>query len=83
MAQPTFGELRQVLIDLGFQETASPARVRFEQAGTDTIVLLRPYAADDVVDPAALIAVRRLLDEKGVIGREEFDARLRARALAK
>ncbi|HWG47488.1 MAG TPA: hypothetical protein VN688_32295 [Gemmataceae bacterium] len=82
MSEPTFGDLRQVLLGLGFQENPSPSRVRFEHARTDTIVLLRPYAADDVVDPAALFAVRRLLDERGVVGREEFDTLLRTRSLA-
>jgi hypothetical protein len=83
MSQPTFGELRLVLLGLGFQESRFPSRVRFENAKTDTIVLLRPYESDDEVDPAALGAVRRLLDEKGVIGREEFNTLLQARSLAK
>jgi hypothetical protein len=82
VSQSTFGDHRQVLLGLGFQEISSPSRIRFEQATTDTIVLLRPYATDDVVDPAALLAVRRLLDEKGVIGREEFDVLLRGQSLA-
>ncbi len=82
MSQITFGELRQVLQGLGFHEDASPTRFRFEHAGTGTIVLLRPYVEEDIVDPTALIAVRRLLDERGVIGREELDVLLRKRSLA-
>jgi hypothetical protein len=83
MLRPTFGTLRQVLIDLGFRTTTMPAgHIRFDHLPSDTLVILRPYKDDDIVDQGNLQGVRRLLDEKGVVDRNKFDELLRARSLA-
>jgi hypothetical protein len=83
MSRPTFGTLRQVLLDLGFRTRTLPAgHIRFDHAPSDTLVILRPYKDDDTVDQGNLIGVRRLLDEKGVIDRDKFDELLRERSLA-
>jgi hypothetical protein len=81
--RPTFAALKKVLLGLGFEEKESPGPgVVFRHAGSDALVILHPYKANEVVDLAEIVGIRRLLDEKGVIPREEFDELLRARSLA-
>jgi hypothetical protein len=84
MSRPTFGTLRQVLLDLGFQTTTMPkGHIRFDHAPSDTLVILRSYKEHEPVDEGNLVGIRRLLDEKGVIDREKFDELLRERSLAR
>jgi hypothetical protein len=83
VSRPTFAALKEVLLGLGFEEQPSPRTcVVFKHADANALVVLRPYKADEVVDLAEIVGARRLLDEKGVIPREEFDELLRARSLA-
>jgi predicted RNA binding protein YcfA (HicA-like mRNA interferase family) len=83
MLTPTFQTLRQVLLDLGFQMEALPtSHIRFTHPRSETVVVFRPYKEDEAVDQAMLIGVRRLLDERGVVSRDEFDDLLRQQPLA-
>jgi predicted RNA binding protein YcfA (HicA-like mRNA interferase family) len=78
MSGPTFQAVRQVLVDLGFQTTVLPtSHIRFEHSRSKTVVVFRPYEEEEVVDQAMLVGVRRLLDERGVVSRDRFDALLR------
>jgi hypothetical protein len=83
MSNPTFGALCQVLKDLGFQAKAAPQPPAvFEHARSGTLVFLRAHTADEPVDQANLLGIRRLLDERGVVARERFDELLKERSLA-
>lgn len=83
MIRATFSAFRQVLLDLGFQDRSVPgSHVLLEHQGTDTVVLLRPYRDDEFIEPAILVGFRRILDEKGVVGREHFEELLRQQSLA-
>jgi hypothetical protein len=83
MHHPTFHALRQVLLDLGFQTKVLPtAHVRFEHPRSKTVVVFRPYREEEAVDQAMLVGVRRLLDERGVVPRDQFDDLLRQQCLA-
>lgn len=72
----TYGRLRSVLTGLGFQETRNPKRTCLEHAASDTVFLFRPYRANDLVTPAEVVVVRKMLDEKGLLEAEAFEAML-------
>lgn len=70
----TYGELRRVLTGLGFQESSLPKGVSFEHAPSDTLFLFRPHQSSDLVTPAELFFVRKMLDERGLLEPETFEA---------
>jgi hypothetical protein len=81
MRSPAFHALRQVLLDLGFQPKVLPtSHIRFDHPRSETVVVFRPYEEDEAVDRAMLVGVRRLLDERGVVSRDEFDDLLHQRS---
>jgi hypothetical protein len=83
MHQPTLSDLRQVLLGLKFHDRSVPkSHVLLEHGATNTVVLLRPYRDDEVIDPVTLLGISRILDEKGVVSRERFDDLLHQRTLA-
>src|SRR4051812_30893732 len=83
MSRPTFTTLKRVLLDLGFQTRILPGlHVMFEHQSSDTLVILRPYRDDEVIEQGTLAGIRRLLDEKGVIDRSRLDELLREQSLA-
>ncbi|HEY7065704.1 MAG TPA: type II toxin-antitoxin system HicA family toxin [Chloroflexota bacterium] len=71
-------ELEELLVQLGFQLIASvPGSHRaFRHESTDTLVVLKWDQATPVM-PAVVVGTRRLLDEKGIIDKKDFDARTR------
>lgn len=71
-----YGQLRSILTGLGFQETRSPKRVCLEHGESDTVFLFRPYQASDLVTPAEVVIVRKMLDEKGLLEAETFETML-------
>jgi hypothetical protein len=70
----SFATLQHVLEGLGFvkAQTAGPQQV-FEHAPSDSVFLFRAYKPRDKVTPADLIAVRKILDDKGVIEPEALE----------
>jgi hypothetical protein len=81
--QATFAVLRQILLDLGFTMHVQPGVwVRFDHAGSNTWFLFRAHQDDEAVNLPNLVAVRRILDEKGLLGREQFEERLRTQVSA-
>ncbi len=83
MLQATFGVLRQVLLELGFTVEAGPGdQVRFDHAVSDTWFIFRNHKDDEPVNLPNLVAVRKILDEKGLLSREQFEERLRSRLIA-
>lgn len=72
----TYGHLRSVLNELGFEETRRAQGVALKHPGTDTVFLFRPYADHDCVTGAEVFIVRKMLDEKGLLEPESFEALL-------
>jgi hypothetical protein len=69
-----FAELRQFLLDLGFNEQEMEnGHFRFRHARSDTIFHFRPYKPDDFVIEVHYRMVRRILDERGLMNADEFD----------
>jgi hypothetical protein len=72
-----FGGLRKVLLDLGFVETLVPGLyLLFEHAPSGTLLPYRAYRPGDGVSWADLVMTRRLLDERGILGKRELEALL-------
>jgi predicted RNA binding protein YcfA (HicA-like mRNA interferase family) len=83
MVHPTFSDLQHVLLDLGFRDRSVPgSHALLDHPKSETVVLLRPYRDDEIIDGATLLGIRRILDEKGVVSRDRFDDLLRQRAVA-
>jgi hypothetical protein len=83
MLRATFGVLRQLLLDLGFTMHEAPEdQVRFDHVESNTWFIFHRLKDDDEVNLPNLVAVRRILDEKGLMTRNEFEERLRSRVIA-
>jgi predicted RNA binding protein YcfA (HicA-like mRNA interferase family) len=81
--EPTLSDLRQVLLGLDFQDRSVPgSHVLLEHPPTDTVVLLRLYGENEAIDPVTLRGISRILDEKGVVGRQRLDELLHHRSVA-
>jgi hypothetical protein len=77
MASPvTYGQLRAVLSALGFRETRKPQGVALRHAKSDTLFLFRPYQDGDRMQVAEIGHVRFMLDQRGLLEPESFDALL-------
>ena len=72
----SFADLRHFLGGLGFSETAQPTHLVFEHPASGSLLIFRRYRARESVTPANLAAVRKLLDERGLLPADEFDSRL-------
>jgi hypothetical protein len=83
MLQASFAVLRQILLDLGFTTHVEPGvYVRFDHAPSDTWFVFRPHKDEEAVNLPNLVGVRRILDEKGLLAREQFEELLRTRLIA-
>jgi hypothetical protein len=77
----TYGQLREVLLSLGFKESRRGEGIGFEHPESDTLFLFRSYKDADKVQPAEVFHVRELLDARALLGADSFD-RLLTRAPA-
>jgi hypothetical protein len=83
MKGPTLAAVRDVLLQLGFEDCSVAGQFhRFEYPLSDTVVLLPPYKEDDIVSPGNLFGVRVLLDYRGLMSPADFEEALRERSLA-
>ena len=73
----TFAELRQLLKDLGFQETAKDQFPRFEHPASGTVFHYRPYRPDDFVTAMDLARTSYQLNWRGLLPPEAFEDRLK------
>lgn len=74
----TFADLERVLLAVGFVQIPTTGHHKvFRHGETDTIVLLPLVPADTALDDTHLVAVRKLVDERGVIASDAFDGLLR------
>ena len=70
----TFGQLRQLLLDLGFTETVSPkSHVFFAHESSGAEVALPIYRSNRIVLVHHLVTIRMMLDAKGLMEGDEFD----------
>jgi hypothetical protein len=70
----TFAELRQFLRDMQFKEDLFKGEFyRFKHDPSDTEFVFRHYKPMDLVNPGDLMAVRRFLDERGLMDADAFD----------
>jgi len=70
----TFGELRELLREVGFSESAQqPNRIRFEHPATSTVLLFRVYDSSETVNDREMVVVRRQLVDNGLIEGAAFD----------
>ena len=86
MSKPkmTFAKLRKLLLGLGFTMTVTPTSHRFfahEASGAE--IILPNYRSNRIVLPHHLIAVRIMLDAKGLMEADDFDDLVASVSLAK
>ena len=70
----TYGQLRTVLMDMGFRETRRDNGVALKHAISGTVFLFRPYELEDRVQPAELFLVMQELDARDLLEPESFEA---------
>ena len=68
-----FGELRQLLLDLGFREVPGPEQIIFQHEPSDTLFVFRSYRPRDAVADYNLIEVKTMLDARGLMSVEAFE----------
>jgi hypothetical protein len=69
-----FSTLRELLTDLGFvQKNGADAYVVFEHVPSDTLFVFPKYRPREPVREYHLLEVRKHLDERGVLAREDFE----------
>lgn len=70
----TFATLRSFLEELGFSERkGNGSSIIFEHKPSQTVLFFRIYQSLEKVDQTDLVVVRRFLDEKGLMERDEFE----------
>ena len=70
----TFGDLRLLLLELGFREAAMDGNhFRFEHPVTGTVLLFRIYRANEFISERDILVVRRQLVDNGFIELSTFD----------
>jgi hypothetical protein len=75
-SQVTYGQLRTVLSAIGFREVRKPVGIALKHARSDTLFLFRPYNDSDRMQAAEIGHVRFLLDQRGLLEPESFEALL-------
>lgn len=75
-SKATYAQLRAVLSALGFRETRKPQAVALRHRKSDTEFLFRPYRDADRMQVAELDHVRFLLEQRGLLEPESFEALL-------
>ncbi len=69
-----FGHLQRVLSRYGFRMSNAMGSHRvFSRKVDDTILLFPPLRSSDDVDPANLAAAAKVLDERGIATKREFN----------
>ena len=75
-SQITYGQLRRVLSALGFQEIRKSDGIALKHGKSDTLFLFRLYEDGERMQPAEISHVRLLLDQRGLLEPESFEALL-------
>jgi hypothetical protein len=70
----TFAALRTLLDELGFTERkGNGSCLIFEHEPSETVLYFRTYQPREKVDQTDLVVVRKFLNEKGVLARDDFE----------
>jgi hypothetical protein len=70
----TFGQLRRLLLDMGFIETVTPkSHVFFARQTSGAEIALPIYRSNRIVFPHHLVSIRIMLDAKGLMEGDAFD----------
>ena len=71
----TFGQPRQLLMDIGFTETVTPkSHLFFFHQTSGAEIALPIYRMNRVVLPHHIVSIRIMLDAKGLMDGDEFDS---------
>jgi hypothetical protein len=68
-----FRDLRQLLLDVGFQEAAGAREIVFRHEPSDTIFVFRSYRSRDAVAEHNLIEVKDMLEARGLMSQDAFE----------
>ena len=68
-----FRDLRQLLLDLGFQQASRAEEIVFSHEPSDTVFVFRPYRLSDSVTEYNLMEVKRMLDARGLLSADSFE----------
>lgn len=75
----SYAELDWILLGLGFKRTRSAgSEVGYRHAATDTLLVFARHERSSEAKPGDVAAVQRMLEERGILGREDFASRLMA-----
>jgi hypothetical protein len=81
--QATVAVLRQILLELGFtMHVQASDHDRFDHRESGTWFDFRNHKDEEAVNVSHLVVVRRILDEKRLLARDQFEERLRSRLIA-
>jgi hypothetical protein len=72
-----FGDQRQLLLDVGFDEVAGNAEIIFRHEPSETLFVFRPYRAGDAVAGYNLIEVQEMLEARGLMSADTFENQFR------
>lgn len=71
---PSYRDLTRLLLDHGFQmEQIKGSHNLFLHPSSGTTILLPPDCSSRAAMPSQVTAIRRQLDERGVLSRDDFD----------
>ena len=74
----TFGDIRRLLSEYGFVQPPGDGKaVVFEHKPTNTLLFFRPHRLKERADAFCLAMVQKMLDERGILERDEFEDALR------
>lgn len=73
----TYGELREFLASLGFEETRRSGHIVFRNADFDSLITLPRHRGDKFVESRHLAMVRGNLVGKGVLGKDDLEAEMK------
>jgi hypothetical protein len=71
-----FADLQRLLVELGFRQVPRSRGYRFEHEPSETVLLYRPYEADEFVTATDLTGTQHQLDWRGLLAPETFADRL-------
>ena len=72
--QINFHQLEHALHQLGFEETwVNGSYVKFSNPQADTLIVLSSYPQNRTVQIAHIRMIEKVLEEKGIIDREDFE----------
>ena len=74
----TFGDIRRLLSEYGFVQLPGDGKaVVFEHKRTNTLLFFRPHRLKERADAFYLAMVEKMLDERAILERDEFEDALR------